>query len=85
MNPAARVPLARLLTEGSLERVPVDAADLRFVRHGAEYRAETVSSADARERPSPGDGLRQMFTFTPYAPGTYSRRTEVSHVYPLPR
>lgn len=62
MNPAARVPLARLLTEGSLERVPVDAADLRFVRHGAEYRAETVSAADALDAISIGHELLNSIT-----------------------
>jgi len=62
VNPAARVPLARLLTEDSLERVPVDAADLRFVRRGAEYRAETVSAADALDAISIGHELLGSIT-----------------------
>jgi len=143
VNPAARVPLDRLLAEGSLERVPVDAtvcqhlltqagnhlrtaaggaeggdpegafqlaydacrktclalalaaglrlrgdrahaatfeaaatiaerfrarsviddaADLRFVRHGAEYRAETVSPADALDAIAIGHELLNSIT-----------------------
>ena len=75
MSPAARVTLASLLSEKSLERVPASpdvchhlldqsgnhrrtaAADLRFVRHGAEYRAESVSIDDARDAIDIGQDL----------------------------
>lgn len=69
MSPAARVTLASLLSEKLLERVPVSpdnfgarlqvaaAADLRFVRHGAEYRAESVSIDDARDSIDIGQDL----------------------------
>jgi len=39
-----------------------DAADLRFVRHGAEYRAETVSAADALDAISIGHELLNSIT-----------------------
>lgn len=41
-------PLRPLLNFGG-GRLVRDAANLRFVRHGAEYRAETVSLDDAQD------------------------------------
>ena len=39
-----------------------DAADLRFVRNGAEYRAETISPADALDAISIGHELLGSIT-----------------------
>jgi hypothetical protein len=38
-------------------QVVTDASQLRYVRHGAEYRAETVSAADVADALQIGDEL----------------------------
>jgi hypothetical protein len=42
--------------------VVIEAADLRFVRHGAEYRAEAVSAADVTDAIAIGDQLIKALT-----------------------
>ncbi|ADB29248.1 hypothetical protein Kfla_0119 [Kribbella flavida DSM 17836] len=44
------------------QRVVIEAADLRFVRHGAEYRAEAVGQADVRDAISIGAELVEALT-----------------------
>jgi hypothetical protein len=43
-------------------QVVLEAADLRFVRHGAEYRAEAVSAADVIDAIAIGDQLLKTLT-----------------------
>jgi hypothetical protein len=44
------------------QRVVTEAGDLRFVRHGAEYRAEQVSVADVHDAIAIGDELIKLLT-----------------------
>lgn len=43
-------------------RVVTEAADLRFVRHGAEYRGEAISVADVHDAIAIGDELIKVLT-----------------------
>lgn len=43
-------------------QIVTDAAQLRYVRHGAEYRAETVSAADVEDALAIGDELIKTLT-----------------------
>jgi hypothetical protein len=43
-------------------QVVIEAADLRFVRHGAEYRAEAVTAADVTDAIAIGNQLIKVLT-----------------------
>jgi hypothetical protein len=48
--------------DAGAQRVIIEAADLRFVRHGAEYRAEAVSVTDVHDAIAIGDELINVLT-----------------------
>jgi hypothetical protein len=48
---------AAIATNFGGRQIVTDAAQLRYVRHGVEYRAETVSAADVEDALSIGDEL----------------------------
>ncbi|TDD55054.1 hypothetical protein E1263_26530 [Kribbella antibiotica] len=48
---------AAIASNFGASRVVIDAAELRYVRHGAEYRAETVGAADMEDALAIGNEL----------------------------
>jgi hypothetical protein len=53
---------AAVAIDAGAQRVIIEAADLRFVRHGAEYRAEAVSVTDVHDAIAIGDELINVLT-----------------------